>query len=61
MTDLTMWKSMPVFLASAYWSYPSARKYSVEIGQIVRVEDNALSVDFGIPHPKRMKEPELLA
>jgi len=33
----------------------------VEIGQIVRVEDNALTVDLGIAHPERVEEPELLA
>jgi hypothetical protein len=33
----------------------------IEIGQVMRVEDNALPVDFGIPHPKRVKEPELFA
>jgi len=27
----------------------------------VRVEDNALAVDFGIAHPERVKEPELFA
>jgi hypothetical protein len=33
----------------------------VEIGQVMRVEDNALAVDLGIAHPERVKEPELLA
>ena len=33
----------------------------VEIGQVVRVEDDALTVDLGIAHPERVKEPELLA
>ena len=33
----------------------------IELGQIMRVEDNALTVDLGISHPKRVKEPELLA
>ena len=33
----------------------------VEIGQVVRVEDDALTVDLGIAHPERVKEPELFA
>ena len=33
----------------------------IEIGQIMRVEDDALAVDLGIAHPERKKEPELLA
>ena len=33
----------------------------VEIGQIMRVEHHALTVDFGIAHPERKEEPELLA
>jgi hypothetical protein len=33
----------------------------IEIGQIMRVEHDALAVDLGIPHPERMEEPELLA
>src|SRR5829696_1947125 len=33
----------------------------VEIGQVVRVEDDALAVDLGIAHPEWMEEPEWLA
>jgi len=32
----------------------------VEIGQVMRVDD-ALTVDLGLAHPERVKEPELLA
>jgi hypothetical protein len=33
----------------------------IEMRQIMRVEHHALAVDFGISHPKRVEEPELLA
>src|SRR5262249_51314990 len=33
----------------------------IEIGQIMRVEDDALTVDLGIAYPERVEEPELLA
>jgi hypothetical protein len=54
MTDLTTWKSSPVCLEIF-------GDGGVEIGQIVRVEDDALAVDLGIAHPERVKEPELFA
>jgi len=33
----------------------------IELGQIMRVEDDALAVDLGIADPERVKEPELFA
>jgi hypothetical protein len=33
----------------------------IEIGQVMRVEDDALTVDLGISHPKRVEEPEFIA
>ncbi|XSC48628.1 hypothetical protein ACF1BQ_001095 [Bradyrhizobium sp. RDT10] len=65
MTDLTTWKSSPVLPGVGILIVAERPKIlgdgGVEIGQVVRVEDNALTVDFGIAHPERVKEPELLA
>jgi len=64
-SDLTPWKSMPVFRESAYWSVAERAEIlcdrSSTIGQIMRVEHHALTVDFGISHPEGKEEPELLA
>ena len=57
-SDLTTWKSIPVFRESAYWSCRAAEIFgdgSIEIGQIMRVEHHALTVDLGIAHPKGKK------